>query len=240
MDFGSIRLFGIAAMCAVAVLARRRRRALRESQSFPLVGAAFDDDAASCGPSHQTAAMLAEVLNADLFRPALPQTECVYVTSVEGLGDLQRDLEDSRVFSVDIEHSPRSFHGFVCTIQISVPGRDYVIDTLLPDVRRAVEPLLGRFFSSSRRVKVLHGSSNDVRWLHSNFGIALHQPMIDTAVLAKAIGEPSLSLASLVHRHSTMSIHFNPKRAFAWRKRANQLAEHSKSMHFHLFSCYPA
>lgn len=95
-------------------------------------------------------------------------------------------LRTAPAVAVDIEHSPASFHGHVCTLQLSTVDEDIVIDCLVPEVRAALPDALRDICWSPHIVKVLHSASNDARWLSSNFGLQL-RCMIDTGIIAKLL-----------------------------------------------------
>ena len=54
-----------------------------------------------------------------------------YVETPEALRSMQRDLASHAVLGVDLEnHSLRSYHGYLCLMQISTPKTDYLVDLL--------------------------------------------------------------------------------------------------------------
>jgi len=71
------------------------------------------------------------------------------------------------VFALDTEyHQQRSYHGFICLIQIFTGQRIYLIDAvaLHDDL-----PILNAVFSNPKIRKVVHGGHNDVIWLQKDF-----------------------------------------------------------------------
>lgn len=52
--------------------------------------------------------------------------EMVLVEDVEALAACMDHLAGHAVVGVDIEQSSTTFKGFICTLQLSVPGKDYV------------------------------------------------------------------------------------------------------------------
>lgn len=135
----------------------------------------------------------------DILREAAVEAERtrqVLVASVEELEAILPELRSSRAIALDLEFSAKSFHGFVCTIQLSVPGLDVLVDVLVPAVRSAVASRLGPLLCDPSIIKVLHAGSNDVRWLHSNFGVFI-VGLFDTAAAAKAVGLP-IALGALL------------------------------------------
>jgi tetratricopeptide (TPR) repeat protein len=57
-----------------------------------------------------------------------------------GLAELARQLPAATVLGLDVEFTPRSFRGYTCLVQLSLQpsGRTFVIDALVPEVRRAL------------------------------------------------------------------------------------------------------
>jgi ribonuclease D len=142
-----------------------------------------------------------------------------FVTTVEALDEVVAALQHHDAFAVDVEFSPKSFHGFVCTVQISAPGMDVLIDALQPQVRAVLGSRLGPLFIDSRKLKVLHAATNDVRWLHANFGLFIVN-LFDTAAAARSLAFPSTSLGTLYH--SVLSVEQSRKQEMQhadWSKR---------------------
>jgi hypothetical protein len=111
----------------------------------------------------------------------------VRFTLIASVGDLEAAaarLLAATAVGVDVEHSPKSFHGFVCTVQLSTPDEDFLVDCMVPQVRHAFRTLLGPLLWATSVLKVFHSASNDMRWLSSNFGVAVRH-YVDTGVLAK-------------------------------------------------------
>ncbi len=64
------------------------------------------------------------------------------------------DLRRSDAIAIDLEHhSHRSYRGFVCLMQISTREKDWVIDTLVPEVREELS-ILNEVFTDPKVVKV--------------------------------------------------------------------------------------
>lgn len=118
--------------------------------------------------------------------PAASTSSVVLVNSLRALELASSCLSTAKVVGVDLEHSPHSFHGYVCVVQVSDGRCDYVIDVLVPEVRSALRELLGPLFMNTQILKVFHAAGNDVRWLHSNFGIFVCN-VLDTSVAARCL-----------------------------------------------------
>jgi ribonuclease D len=114
------------------------------------------------------------------------------VADPAGVEALVEALRAERVIAVDTESN--SFHAYrerVCVIQISVPGRDWIVDPLAVDAG-PLGPLL-----CDGRETVLHGADYDVRCLKRDFGWSLPN-LFDTMVAARRLGVVGLGLSALV------------------------------------------
>jgi len=135
-----------------------------------------------------------------------PARQLTFVNRLHQLREIEREFlcDGPLVVGVDVEHSNQSFHGYVCTLQISFfpAARVYVIDALVPEVRSFLLEVLNRGFSDPRVLKIVHGGNNDIKWLRSNFGFPPLAPLLDTGILAAQCGEKSVSLAELLRFHA--------------------------------------
>lgn len=123
--------------------------------------------------------------------PLLP----VLVSDAAAMEALVRELTGAPVVAVDTESN--SFHVYterVCLLQISIRGRDWVVDPLAVDVR-PLGPLL-----ADGRETVFHGADYDVRCLRREFGWGFPN-LFDTVPAAKALGRPALGYSALVEAH---------------------------------------
>jgi ribonuclease D len=128
--------------------------------------------------------------------PTSPHT-IEFITSGEATLRAGLSLRGVRAVGVDVEFSPKSYQGFVCSVQVSIPGgaTDFVFDTLQVGVRNAIGKALGPIFSDANIPKVFHGAGSDIRWLSRDLGLTIIG-LIDTAVLANAaVAPPSLAAA---------------------------------------------
>ena len=96
--------------------------------------------------------------------------------------------------AVDLEAD--SFHHYrekVCLIQVSIPGTDFVIDTL------AISGLgpLAELLKDPDQVKVLHGCDYDVVSLKRDYDVSL-AGLFDTMIAAQFLNLPRLGLADLL------------------------------------------
>jgi len=112
---------------------------------------------------------------------------------VEAMAD---HLAGEPAFGVDTEaNSLYRYHARVCLIQVSVPGRDYIVDPLATDVRP-----LGPLFASDAVQKVMHAGEYDIMCLRRDYGFDFIN-VFDTMIAARTLGMAEFGLASLLRRH---------------------------------------
>lgn len=115
--------------------------------------------------------------------------------SSSALDQLYTDLQGVAEMALDLEHHDyRTYAGLTCLIQLSIPGKDYVIDALQPAVRSKLYKL-NKWTADATVVKVLHGAKSDVLWLQRDFGIVL-VGLFDTFYASKLLGSPLVQLQS--------------------------------------------
>ena len=127
----------------------------------------------------------------------------VWVDSAEKVRQLQKHLEEERVteIAVDLEHhNQRSYQGIVCLMQISTRWGDWIVDTLVDEVRESAE-LLNTAFTHPDKVLVLHGADHDILWLQRDLGLYVTN-LFDTFQAARALQFGALSLAFLLLRYT--------------------------------------
>jgi ribonuclease D len=99
--------------------------------------------------------------------------------------------------AVDTEaDSLHSYFDKVCLIQISIPGKNFVIDPL-SGIDLAG---FGRVLTDPNVTKILHGGDYDLRILHRDFGFTVSN-LIDTMISAQLLGYTAFGLAALLERH---------------------------------------
>lgn len=136
--------------------------------------------------------------------PPMETTPLVYVDTLDGLKRMAHKLQRERDIAVDLEnHSYRSFHGFVCLMQVSTRKEDFVVDTLA--LREHIGDTLGTIFSDESVVKVMHGANHDVKWLQRDFGVYTVN-LFDTGIAAKALQLGGNSLASLLDAYCNVKV----------------------------------
>jgi len=114
-------------------------------------------------------------------------------------------LRGESALAVDTEsNSLYVYREQVCLIQISIPGADYLIDTLaLDDVSE-----LGLLLADPAVLKVFHGAEYDVSVLHRDYGFTV-SALFDTMWASRILGWPAHGLAALLEAH--FGVHLNKK-----------------------------
>lgn len=98
------------------------------------------------------------------------------------------------LLAVDLEaDSLHHYQEKVCLIQISTPSESVLIDPLaLPDL----SPLAPVLADPAIR-KIFHGADYDIRSLHRDFGIEVHN-LFDTMIACQFLGEKEVGLAAVL------------------------------------------
>ncbi|HEX9022332.1 MAG TPA: HRDC domain-containing protein [Geobacteraceae bacterium] len=98
------------------------------------------------------------------------------------------------LLAVDLEaDSLHHYHEKVCLVQVSTPGESVIIDPLaLPDLS-PLAPVLG----DPAIRKIFHGADYDIRSLHRDFGIEVHN-LFDTMIACQFLGEKEVGLAAVL------------------------------------------
>ena len=114
-------------------------------------------------------------------------TPFVFVDDLEKYHSMLSDLSTAKAIAVDLEHHDfRTYTGLVCLIQISIEGKDFVIDALAPEVRKELHKL-NLTFTDPKIVKVFHGAERDIIWLQRDCGVYV-VGLFDTFHASKALG----------------------------------------------------
>ncbi|TIB66956.1 hypothetical protein E3P77_01885 [Wallemia ichthyophaga] len=143
------------------------------------------------------------------------QTPFTWVNNEDTLNLLLEKLNKVSEIAIDLEHHDfRSYHGFVCLMQISIRGEDFIIDTL--ELRDQLIKLNDPF-TNPNIVKVFHGADSDIIWLQRDFGVYIVN-MFDTYHATRVLGFNQHSLASLLVKYCNYTPDKRYQRA-DWRKR---------------------
>src|SRR6266568_2341982 len=117
------------------------------------------------------------------------------IASVSQLAELLPQIESIDRVAVDTEaDSLHCYREKLCLLQVSLPGRDYIVDPLA-DVDLA--PLCTAL---ERKEIVLHGADFDLRLLRRGLNFT-PQRIFDTVLAARLLGIREFSLAALVRRY---------------------------------------
>jgi ribonuclease D len=117
------------------------------------------------------------------------------IASVSQLAELLPEIESVDHVAIDTEaDSLHCYREKLCLLQVSLPGRDYIVDPLA-DVDLAP---LGT--ALERKEIVLHGADFDLRLLRRGLNFAA-QRIFDTVIAARLLGIREFSLAALVKRY---------------------------------------
>src|SRR5204863_4895279 len=117
------------------------------------------------------------------------------IASVSQFTELLPQLESVDRVAVDTEaDSLHCYREKLCLLQVSLPGRDYIVDPLadvdLAPLCAALEP----------KELVLHGADFDLRLLRRRLNFAARR-IFDTVIAARLLGIREFSLTALVKRH---------------------------------------
>jgi ribonuclease D len=129
--------------------------------------------------------------------PRDPATPDWFVDTDDKFERFMRDIDGDDWLAVDTEANPmHAYRERVCLIQVSTEFDDFILDPL-SDVD--LGPFLDKF-ADPDIAKVFHDVEYDLIQLRRQFGIEL-RGLVDTRVLAVALGETAVGLASLVERY---------------------------------------
>ncbi len=115
---------------------------------------------------------------------------------------------------VALDTEADSLHSYpekLCLVQLSIPGRDVLVDPL---AGVNLQPL---WQALSGRELTLHGGDYDLRLLHRGQGFT-PAAVFDTMLAARLLGETEFGLNSLVRRHLGVTLEKGPQRA-DWSRR---------------------
>jgi ribonuclease D len=118
------------------------------------------------------------------------------ITTVTRLKELVVRLMDEPLVAVDLEaDSLHHYQEKVCLIQISIPDESVIIDPLLLADVSPLAPVM----SDARIRKVFHGADYDIRSLHRDFGMEVHN-LFDTMIACQFLGEKEVGLAAVLFK----------------------------------------
>jgi ribonuclease D len=119
------------------------------------------------------------------------------------------ELRQQPRLAVDTEsNSLHAYQEQVCLIQVSVPGRDYVIDPLsLPDLEG-----LGGLMADPALEKVFHAAEYDLLCMKRDFGYQF-AGLFDTMLAARILGWDQLGLGSILEQEFGIKVNKRFQRA---------------------------
>jgi ribonuclease D len=128
---------------------------------------------------------------------AAADTAYTYVDSDGAMHEMLAWMAPAHRLAIDIEaDSLYHYHEKVCLAQLTVRGRNFVVDPLAK-----LDP--GLFLAAlADQTLVLHGADYDLRMLRNSFGFRPKAGVIDTMMAAQLLGCEKLGLSSLVEQFS--------------------------------------
>lgn len=136
------------------------------------------------------------------------------IDTPEALADALRVLDREPALAFDTEtDSFFAYRGKICLLQVSVPGRDFLLDPLQG---LDLAPL-GRILGDPKREAVLHAAENDVILLKHQFGWRIGR-LFDTQVACFVLGWKPYSLAGILEARFGKALDKSQQRS-DWRQR---------------------
>ncbi len=124
------------------------------------------------------------------------------IETPEALARFARILRRKRVVAADLEaDSMYHFQERVCLIQIATRQENAIVDPLAVSDLSELAPI----FANPRIEKVFHGADYDVRSLHRDFGIVIHN-LFDTQIAARFLGFQETGLEAVLGREFGVSM----------------------------------
>jgi ribonuclease D len=157
------------------------------------------------------------------------------VAAPQPLLSLVERLSREPLLAVDLEaDSLHHYQEKVCLIQISTPTESVIIDPLaLPDLSP-----FGLIMTDPAIRKVFHGADYDIRSLHRDFGIEVHN-LFDTMIAAQFLGEKEVGLAAVLYKRFGVELDKKYQKA-DWSKRplTGEMIEYAVRDTSHLIELY--
>jgi ribonuclease D len=144
------------------------------------------------------------------------------IASTAQLAELLSQIEPLDRVAIDTEaDSLHCYREKLCLLQVSVPGRDFIVDPLadvdLAPLRAVLE----------RKEIVLQGADFDLRLLRRSLNFRAHQ-IFDTVIAARILGIREFSLAALVKRYFDVELTKGSQKAnWAQRPLPARMAEYA-------------
>lgn len=133
----------------------------------------------------------------------------IWVDTQAGFRAMLAHLGNKPALAVDTEsNSLYVYREQVCLIQISVPGADYLVDSLALDDLSGLGPLL----ADPDVLKVFHGAEYDLSVLHRDYDFVVTN-LFDTMWASRILGWPAHGLAALLKQHFGVTLNKKYQRA---------------------------
>lgn len=135
-------------------------------------------------------------MSEQVARDHVKASDYVYVRDSAALEQLTRCIRDGESVALDIEaDSLHSYAEKVCLIQLSVGGRDFVVDPLSAlDFGVLVDAL-------AEKPLIAHGGDYDLRMLRAWRGFRPRGNVFDTMIAAQLLGIEQIGLAALSEKY---------------------------------------
>lgn len=116
-----------------------------------------------------------------------------------------KDLSNSKIMWIDLEANEwDEYAGVTCLIQISTEDQNYILDCFA--IPNEIKDKLKVILENPEILKVMHGSSNDLRWMQRDFSIFVC-PLIDTQIMEEIISnDKQTAFASLASKYLKIDI----------------------------------
>ena len=124
------------------------------------------------------------------------------IDSPSALADFVRALAGETRIAVDLEaDSMYHFREKVCLLQMASRDRNVIIDPLKLEDLSLLKPV----FADPAVQKVFHGADYDIRSLHRDFHIVVHN-LFDTQIACRFLGYSETGLEAVLQRHFEISL----------------------------------
>lgn len=135
------------------------------------------------------------------MRNQLSHNNYVWVDTDAGVLEMLEVLLQQPCVAVDTESdSLYSYFEKVCLLQFSVPGTDYLVDSLAADVAP-----LGELFASPDVQKIFHAAEYDILSLKRDYRFEFDH-LFDTMIAARVLGWPRYGLGSIMKEYFNLNL----------------------------------
>lgn len=165
----------------------------------------------------------------------MPRSAPTLVTEPAGLEAMVARLSMEPRIAVDTEaDSLYSYYEKVCLIQFSIPGSDYILDTL---ALKEIAPLSAIFADPNIEI-VFHASEYDIMSLKRDYQFTFNN-IFDTMVAARTLGWKQVGLGAILEQRFGVKLDKRFQRA-DWGKRplTRELVEYARDDTFYLLALH--